>query len=529
VLFPRIIRVRTMRELVALLLMFSISQSYKILVYNIRYSHSHSNFIGNVADILVEAGHDVTSLIPSISNGKDGTTKSKIIRLEGSEEAKNRLENILNGADLFELGETNLMTLGFALAPVFAAQCEKTLDETELIERLKNEKFDMYIVENADMCGLALSELIRPKSIIMTVTSALYGHQHEEVGVPQPLSYNPSLASLGVNSTWSRLPNIYAEIMLRIGFSEPRNHVHEIFRRRFGEDFPSFEQITSHIAYCFTNTEPLIDFAVPTISRVIPIGGLGAKEPKELDEHWQSVLALRPRTVLLSFGSMVRSVNLKLNVKRAFLKTMENFPEVTFIWKYENLKDDFAVNEASKVNNLVLTEWMPQNDLLNDNRLAVFITHGGMGSTQETALRGVSALFVPIFADQPRNAAGMAWNKLGMVLNKFDLHDSNIITAHLKELLEKDEFRENARRISKMLSKKPFSSREQLIKYTEFAAEFGPSPALRPQSYEISPIEYHNLDIIGAALLSLSSLFFISVRLALFVCRRIVGAKTKTY
>lgn len=45
---------------------------------------------------------------------------------------------------------------------------------------------------------------------------------------------------------------------------------------------------------------------------------------------------------------------------------MTNFPDVTFIWKYENLKDDFAVEEAAKVKNLVLTEWMPQNDLLSE-------------------------------------------------------------------------------------------------------------------------------------------------------------------
>ncbi|GMS81892.1 hypothetical protein PENTCL1PPCAC_4067, partial [Pristionchus entomophagus] len=290
------------RQLLVILSLFSLAHSYKILVYNIRYSHSHSNF-GNVADILVEAGHDVTSLIPTVSNGKDGTTKSKIIRVEGSEDAKRGLEGMLGATDLFELGETNLLTMGFALAPVFADQCEKTLDKVELIVKLKNEKYDVYIVENADICGLALSELIRPKSIIMTVTSALYGHQHEEVGVPQPLSYNPSLASLGVNSFWSRLHNIYAEIILRIGFSEPRKRVHEIFRRRFGEVFPSFEQITSRIAYCFTNTEPLIDFAVPTISRVIPIGGLGAKEPKELDENHNSTGSRSSRSVLDRFFS----------------------------------------------------------------------------------------------------------------------------------------------------------------------------------------------------------------------------------
>lgn len=32
---------------------------HKILVYNSRFGHSHSNFLGNIADILVEAGHDV--------------------------------------------------------------------------------------------------------------------------------------------------------------------------------------------------------------------------------------------------------------------------------------------------------------------------------------------------------------------------------------------------------------------------------------------------------------------------------------
>lgn len=505
----------------------SLASAYKILVYNIRYSHSHSNFLGNVADILVEAGHDVTSLIPTISNGKDGTTKSKIIRVEGSEEAKKGLEGMLGGGSFLEMGETNLLMMGFSLAPVFAAQCEKTLDETGLIEQLKNEKFDVYIVENADMCGLALSELIRPKSVIMTVTSALYGHQHEEVGVPQPLSFNPSLASLGVNSFWTRLHNLYAEAILRIGFREPRKQVHEIFRRRFGEEFPSFEKITSHIAYCFTNTEPLIDFAVPTISRVIPIGGLGAKEPQELDEHWKNVLGLRSRTVLLSFGSMVRSEKLRLEVKRAFLKTMAAFPDITFIWKYENTEDQFALAEAAKVPNLVLTEWMPQNDLLSDPRLAVFISHGGMGSTQETALRGVPALFVPIFADQPRNAAGMAWNRLGKILSKFDLHDSAIITAHLKELFENDEYRNNARRVSRMLAAKPFSSREQLIKYTEFAAEFGPSPALRPQSHDMTTVESHNLDIIATVIVIITVSIVVFLKLAKFALNRLFRSKTK--
>lgn len=35
--------------------------SYKILVYNSKVGYSNVNFYGNIADILVEAGHDVVS------------------------------------------------------------------------------------------------------------------------------------------------------------------------------------------------------------------------------------------------------------------------------------------------------------------------------------------------------------------------------------------------------------------------------------------------------------------------------------
>lgn len=83
-------------------------EAHKILVYNLKFAHSHSNFLGNIADILVEAGHNVvglywfilgcfesynpeythtfisfqTSLVPEIAVAlKDGTTKSNVVRV----------------------------------------------------------------------------------------------------------------------------------------------------------------------------------------------------------------------------------------------------------------------------------------------------------------------------------------------------------------------------------------------------------------------------------------------------------------
>ncbi|GMS95005.1 hypothetical protein PENTCL1PPCAC_17180, partial [Pristionchus entomophagus] len=120
------------------------------------------------------------------------------------------------------------------------------------------------------------------------------------------------------------------------------------------------------------------------------------------------------------------------------------------------------------------------------------ITHGGMGSVQELTLRGVPAILVPIFADQPRNAAMIEYNRLGKVYDKNDISNVRKLTAYVKELLENDEYRRNAKRTAEMLSTKPFSSKDLLLKHVDFAARFGPSRALRPQSIDMNWIEYYN-------------------------------------
>lgn len=44
------------------------------------------------------------------------------------------------------------------------------------------------------------------------------------------------------------------------------------------------QEQSANVAYFMTNSEPLIDFAGPTTSRVIPIGGITAMEPLPLNE-----------------------------------------------------------------------------------------------------------------------------------------------------------------------------------------------------------------------------------------------------
>ncbi|EYC08378.1 hypothetical protein Y032_0066g3732 [Ancylostoma ceylanicum] len=154
------------------------------------------------------------------------------------------------------------------------------------------------------------------------------------------------------------------------------------------------------MSWILTNIEPLLEYAKPTLHKVVDLGGIGVRKPKPLDEKWDKILSLRSRTVLISFGSVAPSITMPDEMKQAIVKVVKSYPDVTFICKYERPEDTFA----DGVDNLILSKWTPQADLLADDRLTLFVTHGGAGSMMESALRGKPLVVVPLFGDQTRNA-----------------------------------------------------------------------------------------------------------------------------
>ncbi|GMS90539.1 hypothetical protein PENTCL1PPCAC_12714, partial [Pristionchus entomophagus] len=187
-------------------------------------------------------------------------------------------------------------------------------------------------------------------SLITSSGSTPQSWMFEEFGVPLSLSYNPNLymTSLDVHSLFSRATNIYAECLTHARFYAGRWMIDELFKEKFGADYPGVQEISSHAAFTLINTEPLLDFAVPTLNRVIPIGGIGVRSPKPLNEYWNEVLSRRNRTILLSFGSVAKSVFLPPVIKQSILSTIGSFPDATFIWKYEEPEDDFGTAFSSR-------------------------------------------------------------------------------------------------------------------------------------------------------------------------------------
>uniref|UniRef100_A0A8R1Z532 glucuronosyltransferase n=1 Tax=Pristionchus pacificus TaxID=54126 RepID=A0A8R1Z532_PRIPA len=457
-------------------------------------------------------------------------------------------------ANMFEMNNFNPIGEYFICKiykDVFAAQCRALLDEPGARSEAQasfdlEAQFDVLLTAHFDPCGVGLVELIKPRSLISVSTTIRIGPEFEEFGLPQALSHDPVISKELAEKNHSSL-RLQDERSLDVGsltFTEigllvfvPKRHsVSPHFANSCtvqGEVRPEFP-IASGIVFqnkypqilptFLINSERFIDYAVPTITKVIAIGGTGAKEPGKLSEDWLKILSKRAKTVLDGFrfygqvrlppsgkcAILIISPPYTLAIRPAKCVYGESLPDVTFIWKYE-LDDDFTRNQASKSENLELTKWMPQADLLAHPNLSLFVTHGGIGSVQETALRGVTAIFIPIFGDQPRNAGIMEHNKFGKVLDKTEVTNSAKFLSVIREVLQDES---------------DVTASEN--KYTEFAAEFGPSKAFRPQSHDMNWIEYHN-DIIVTGISFILLFTIIALIFAQRILRRFIGIfKKKT-
>ncbi|UMM26986.1 hypothetical protein L5515_010459 [Caenorhabditis briggsae] len=492
-----------------LLACIGLAEPYKILMYTNLFGHSHIKMLGAVSDTLTDAGHDVTVLMPVIDFKQENKTEmkstKKIIKVPPGQDTSTTIaamEKFMT--QMWTSDNSNPLFMAFhapAMSAIFASQCRKVLEDKELLERLKAENFDLAITEPFDTCAYELFDAIKIRAHVAVLACSRLDHVSSAIGQPIAPSYVP-----GTQSTYGekmtigqKFMNILHFVMGDFLFGYIGDEDYKVAKELI-PGVRSWREVLPEASYIFTNHIPLMDFPAPTFDKIIPIGGISVKTQRkslQLPEKWDKVLGLRKKNVLISFGSNARSIDMPEEFKKSILKVAELLPEVTFIWKYENEKDTLA----DHLENVYLGDWLPQNELLGDPRLSLFVTHGGLASVTELALMGIPAVMVPLFADQARNGMMLKRHGGATVLHKTDLADYRIIKKAIEEVLFNDEYRKNAERLAKMLNNQPTDPKETLVKHVEFAARFGQLPSMDPYGRQQSYFEYYLLDIILIGLL----------------------------
>lgn len=101
--------------------------------------------------------------------------------------------------------------------------------------------------------------------------------------------------------------------------------------------------------------------------------------------------------VLFSLGSNAKSTYLSKEVLTILLKVFSQLKQrVVMKWESDTMED--------KPDNVLISKWLPQDDVLAHPNLKAFISHCGLGGVVEAKYHAVPIIGIPLFGDQPGNA-----------------------------------------------------------------------------------------------------------------------------
>ncbi|UMM37619.1 hypothetical protein L5515_009338 [Caenorhabditis briggsae] len=471
------------------------------LVYSPLFAYSHSTFFGTICDFLTDAGHNVTFFTPTIVTKYRNISYTKstkdVVHMDPSQKLKDFGDQLSSG-DISRFwtedsSATEIIPVIRVFQNMYNEQAEVMKNNLEILDDLKRRNFDVMIFEAYVFSAYPLMDYLDIKTFIPSLSVTHNVALSESIGEPaMPSVVSDGLLPHGeILSFWERIVNVLVVRSIDSILGYP---VHRSFKPPF--NVIDIRHIEPDASFVFINSNPFLDFPRPTLTKTVEIGGISVDVSKikseKLSKKWSQILNLREKTILVSFGSLLLSKDMPLENKKALVRAMREFEDVTFIWKYED--NDFE-RFSGGVENIEFAEWVPQRALLANPRLSAFLTHGGLGSINELSYLGIPAILCPLFADQMRNTKMLTRHNGSIGFSKYDLSDSKKIAEAFQKILYDDSYSENSKKLAEQLANQPIKPKDSMVKHAEFAARFGRLPSLDPYSRKMGFIEYFMIDV----------------------------------
>ncbi|EFP06827.1 hypothetical protein CRE_11167 [Caenorhabditis remanei] len=486
-----------MKYILFLTILISSTTPYNILVFCPLFGHSHSTFFGRLADILTEAGHNVTMFTPTIVDEFRNFSYTKltkdVVYLDASPKLK-AIGDLIAGNGRYWSQEFSLLEIPQSsrfFQSVANEQHNVLSENLPLLDKLKKKQFDLLLFETIFTCAIPLMDYLEIKAFAVAQSIAFESSSMRAIGEPVMPSHIPDLLTPSSDrmSLYERLLNTVTQTLQTFykfspeyytSYSNPEERVYPLQR-------------LPDASFVFTNSNPYVDFPRATIAKNIQIGGISVSmEAGKLEKEWDQILNLRNKNFLISFGSVTLSKDMTFESKVSLARAMKQFPDVTFIWKYEDSDTD---KFAEGIQNIHFSKWVPQRELLADARLSAFMTHGGLGSVNEVSYMGKPSIMCPIMGDQMRNAKMLVRHNGSIEISKYDLGNSELVEEVIRKILYDESYKIAAQRLSDHLRNQPVSPKDLFLKHTEFAARFEKLPSLDPYSRQMGVLEYFMIDL----------------------------------
>ncbi|CAD5209532.1 unnamed protein product [Bursaphelenchus okinawaensis] len=502
-------------KLIALLAVITFTASYvqceKILLLNAaRIGQSHVFFMGKIADVLHEAGHNVTFYQQDAftSLTKVGAKKANVVvrpcdtgcRDQPSDDVWKTGDEMMENLEVYHIYGS---TMGSA--------CESQLKDEALTQWFRAQNFDLAIGEHFDYCAHALIEKIGIPKVITASAIMIQPMLLQQTGHTLNLGFTPGLDDdHGSQMTyWQRAKALLMyplkRFMLYLTFE---SYVLNAISKHYRPDF-NVNDALGKSSYVFVNVDEHLAYQMPLSEKFVYVGGVGEHMGRDhsLPVEINKILENSNKgVILMSFGTIAKSYLMHEDTKQQILAAVAAMPEYDFIWKYE--VDDSI---GSNLTNLHKMKWTPQSDLLAHPKLLAFVTHGGLNSVSETAHKGTPFVCIPVFGDQNHNCFSAQEKGLAVMIEKSEITKEHLVSA-LNVILDPS-YQERAMSFAKMMADKPFQPKDRIIGYVNHALKYDVSTALDLPCRQLNFFQNYFLDVLIPVALVLLTVVYVSYRM----------------
>ncbi|CAH0713973.1 unnamed protein product, partial [Brenthis ino] len=437
-------------------------QSAKILGVFPMPSISHQVVFRKLTQELAKRGHELTVITtdPVYLKGEAPVNYQEIdvrnvsySKLQKFFQANYKVDQ--NLPSFSELREGSLL-----LPSLFEAQ----LETTEIKELLTKDKdsFNLILIEAVMHPAVAFSHKFNAPTILISSMGAFFNN-HDILGsLTHPFLYPSFIHRRIYNlSIYEKIINLYYDLIYKYAVYSNENYENKMLQKHFGSDIPPLSELYENIHMLFINLNPIWADNQPVPPSVVYMGGIHQLPEKELPENLKTYLDSAERDVIyLSFGTNILPQMMPSDKVDIMVKVLSSLPyNVLWKWNDEELH--------GKSDNINISKWYPQSDLLRHPKVKLFITQAGLQSTDEAISAGVPLVAVPMLGDQWYNAEKYVRHGIGTKVDIKYLTEDEFRSA-IETVIKDKRYRENIMELRKLIRDQPESSLDRALWWSEY-------------------------------------------------------------
>ncbi|KAM9359914.1 UDP-glucuronosyltransferase 2A2-like [Symphorus nematophorus] len=486
-----------------------------------------------VLETLIDRGHQVTVLVPSVSMFMNTSEPSRFryepFNVSVSMEVMEEFMDEYLRFSMYEMDHLSYLQMYIRYMDLMKVDLQLSLKYLDgvlksdtVMKRLKEGKYDLLLSDPiypgsdllADILGIPL---------VFSLRFMIAHHWERYCGqLPAPPSFVPGAMSKLTDKmdfserVWNFLFYAVQDIVIdNIYWKELDKYYSEIK----GKPTSACEMM-GRADIWLMRTYWDFDFPRPFLPNFKFIGGIHCRPAKPLPEDMEEFVQSSGDAgiVVFTLGSFIK--NITTEKANMIASALAQIPQKV-LWRYSGEKP------KTLGANTIIYDWIPQNDLLGHHKTRAFITHGGTNGIYEAIYHGVPMVGIPMFADQPDNMVHVKAKGAAITID-LNFMKSDDLRDAINAVINEKSYKENAMRLSSIHHDRPMNPRDEAVFWIEFTMRNNGAKHLRVQAHELTWYQYHSLDVLAFFLAIIVFLIIIFIKTCSFCFRRCCGRKGKT-